>query len=251
MKIAISTEKKTMDSLVDQRFGRCKYFLIMELENGNPVNVKAVENLGALQGHGAGIQASQQLGELGIEAVITGNLGPNATEVLNQLGIKAYAASGTAKDAVEKFSQGTLGKINKTAEPHAGMGFQTQKESEDKTSEKIFFPLLDDNGTDSKISPHFGHAPFFGLFDTGTKKLTITENTLTHTDPNKSPVDQIIEAVNPTIVFAQGIGGRAIALFNEKGISLKTGPYTTAGEAINNLDKLSKLTTDCGQGVFD
>ncbi|MCK4883890.1 MAG: hypothetical protein KAS30_03410 [Candidatus Diapherotrites archaeon] len=246
MKIAISTEKETLDSLIDQRFGRCKYFLIVELENEKTVDVKAVENQGTLQGHGAGIKAAQQLGELKIEAVITGNLGPNATNVLNQLGIKAYSASGTAKDAVEKLSQGALEKINKTAEPHAGMDSQTPEESENETSERIFFPLLNDNGMDSEISSHFGHAPFFGLFDTKTKTFTVTPNNLNHTDPNKSPVDQIIESVNPTVVFTQGIGGRAIALFNEKGICLKTGPYKTAGQAIANLDKLSEQTTDCG-----
>ena len=118
-----------------------------------------------------------------------------------------------------------------------------QKES---SGEKIFFPLLDNKGMDSEISGHFGHAPFFGLYDTKTKKLTITENKLSHTDPNKSPVDQIVEAVNPTTVFALGIGGRAIGLFQEKGICLKTGDFKTVKEVIENLDKLESQTQSCG-----
>jgi len=240
MKIAISTEKDRIESLIDQRFGRCKYFLVVETENNNLLD--AVENEGAIQGHGAGIKAAQQLGELGIKAVITGDVGPNAANVLEQLGIKTYHASGTAKDAVEKFNNNELEGITDIAEPKSGV---VSKETKD---ERIFFPLLDKNGVDSQISPHFGHAPFFGLYDTKTEEFKITDNKLSHTDPNKSPVDQIVEAVNPTTVFAHGIGARAIMLFNEKGIALKTGFYKTVKEAIANLDKLEEQTSDCGHG---
>jgi len=238
MKIAISTEKDSIESLIDQRFGRCKYFLVVDTEKNELV--KAVENEGAIQGHGAGIKAAQQIGELGVEAVITGDIGPNATNVLEQLGIKTYHASGTAKEAVEKFNNNELKGITEIAEPKSGV---VSNETKD---ERIFFPLLDKNGEDSRISPHFGHAPFFGLYNTQTEELTITENTLSHTDPNKSPVDQIVEAVNPTTVFAHGIGARAIMLFNERGIALKTGSYETVKEAIANLEKLKEQTSDCG-----
>ena len=236
MKIAISSTGKTLDDDIDQRFGRCKYFIIADTEN----KVKAVENQGAIQGHGAGIKASQQIGELGVEAVITGNLGPNATDVLNQLGIKAYHSSGTVKDAIDAFKNNKLKEINEIGPQHPGI---VQKENK---GEKIFFPLLDNKGMDSKISPHFGHAPFFGMYDTEIKGLTITENDLDHTDPAKSPIDQIEDAVNPTTIFAKGIGGRAIQLIAEKGITLKTGDYDTVKEVIENLDKLEKLTEGCG-----
>jgi len=238
MKIAISAEKDTEESLIDQRFGRCKYFLVIDAEKNQLI--EAVENKGAIQGHGAGIKAAQQIGELGVKAVITGDVGPNAANVLEQLGIKTYHASGTAKEAVEKFNNNELKGITEIAEPKSGV---VSNETKD---ERIFFPLLDKNGEDSRISPHFGHAPFFGLYDTQTEELTITENTLSHTDPNKSPVDQIVEAVNPTTIYAQGIGGRALMLFAEKNIAVKTGPYRKVNDAIENLDKLDNQTSDCG-----
>ncbi len=256
MKIAISSTGEDLRSEIDTRFGRCQYFLIVDIEDDQIKSSLAVENEGAIQGHGAGIKAAQQIGELKAEAVITGNLGPNATTILSQLGIKAYQASGPAEDAVKKFISKELSEISEIAEPHAGMPAQEQvtpaqeqtetPAQEQVKSERMFFPLLNKNGMDSEISPHFGHAPFFGLYDTGTKELTITENTLEHTDPSKSPVDQIVESVNPTTVFAQGIGGRAIGLFDEKGISLKTGPYRIVKEAIEHLDSLEDLTTSCG-----
>ncbi|MBW2983996.1 hypothetical protein KY361_02685 [Candidatus Woesearchaeota archaeon] len=241
MKVAISCTEDKIESPIDQRFGRCAYFLIVDIEDKKIKNVKAVENQGAIQGHGAGIKAGQQLGDEGVEAVITGNLGPNATNVLDQLGIKAYHASGPAKEALDEFIKGKLGEIAEIAQPHSGMTQQKQEKSE-----RIFFPLLEDKGMDSEISGHFGHAPFFGIYDTGTKEFKIIENKLEHTDPNKSPVDQVVEIANPTTVFAQGIGGRAIGLFAEKGITLKTGPYNTVKEVIENLDKLEDLNQSCG-----
>ncbi|MCK5017035.1 MAG: hypothetical protein KAS32_08180 [Candidatus Peribacteraceae bacterium] len=239
MKIAISSDGNTLESMIDQRFGRCKYFIIVDTDNKE--KAEAVENQGAVQGHGAGIKAAQQIGELGIKAVITGQLGPNSTNVLKQIGIKSYHASGTAKEAVEKFIKNELEEISDVSSPHSGLAQKTEK-----SGERIFIPLLDNNGENSKISSHFGHAPFFGLYDVEKKELTITENNLDHTDPTKSPIDQIEEAVNPTTIFAQGIGGRAIQIIAEKGLTLKTGPYETVKDVIENLDNLKEQTESCG-----
>lgn len=241
MKLAISAEDNTIESLIDQRFGRCKYFLIVELVDGQIKEVTAIENEGALQGHGAGIKAAQQIGARDVDTIITGNLGPNSTAVLAKLEIEAYHASGIAKDAIAKFIDGGLEKIDDIAQPHSGTEDIAETESE-----RIFFPLLDDNGLDSKISQHFGHAPFFGLYDVEKKELRIIENDLDHTDPNRSPIDQIQEAVDPTTIFARSIGGRAIEIIAKKGLSLKTGDYATLKEVIDNLDRLEDQTESCG-----
>jgi predicted Fe-Mo cluster-binding NifX family protein len=238
MRIAISLEGNKIESLIDQRFGRCKYFLIVDIEDKKITNLEVKENQGAIQGHGAGISAAQQLGDLKVEVLITGNLGPNATQVLEQLEIKTYQASGIAKEAVEKFIENKLNELTKTSKAHSGIT--------EVNNERVFIPLLNNSGMDSEIATHFGHAPFFGLYDFETKKFTITKNVLDHSDPNSSPVDQIAETFNPTIVFAQSMGERAIGLFNEKGIKLKTGPYKTVKEAIENLNKLKELTQSCG-----
>ncbi|MBT5023159.1 hypothetical protein HOK51_01975 [Candidatus Woesearchaeota archaeon] len=241
MKIAISTVGDKLSSLIDQRFGRCEYFLIVDIKNNEINKVTSVKNEGAIQGHGAGIRAAQQVGELGVNVVITGSLGPNATNVLSQVEIKAYHGSGNAEDVIGEFIAGKLNLISEVAQAHSG-----SVAGDVNSEERIFFPLLENNGFDSEISDHFGHAPFFGLYDTKTDKLKITKNELSHTDPDKSPVDQIIDAVNPTIVFALGIGGRAVQLFNEKGVVLKTGDYGTVQEVIDNLDKLEIQNKDCG-----
>ena len=122
MKIVVSATGETLESQIDPRFGRCQYFLLVEAEGSEVKTVKAVPNEGAAQGHGAGIRAAQQVGNLGAEKIITGNLGPNAFNALTQLGLESYRATGVAKDAVDKLLKGELPKIATTVPDHFGMG---------------------------------------------------------------------------------------------------------------------------------
>ena len=241
MRIVISSEGTTIDSTVDPRFGRCSYFLIVETENKDIKQVSYVENQGAQHSHGAGIKAGQQIGELNPDVIITGNVGPKAADMLGQLEIPVYQGAGTIKEAVEKFLNSKTEKVTVPSAP-----YQEAKIVKSVSKEKIYFPLLENKGMDSRISEHFGHAPFFGLYDFSTGKLTIAENNLDHTNPNKSPIDQIVEACTPTTIFALGIGERAISLIKEKGLSLKTGEFETVKEALENLDNLQDQTKDCG-----
>jgi predicted Fe-Mo cluster-binding NifX family protein len=73
---------------------------------------------------GAGIQAAQSLAGKGIEAVITGNVGPNAFQTLSAAGIKiATGASGTIREAIVKFNKGELSNTGApTVRGHFGMG---------------------------------------------------------------------------------------------------------------------------------
>jgi len=50
---------------------------------------------------------------------------------------------------------------------------------------------------------------------------------------------------NPDIVFTLGVGQRAINLFNEKGIKIKTGEYKTVKEVIENIENLKELNSNC------
>ncbi len=247
MKLAISADGEALHSKVDQRFGRCPYFLIVQIDGKEVGTFEAIRNGGVVQGHGAGIRAAEQLGELQVETVITGQLGPNATNVLAKLGIKAYSASGVITDVLLDFVQEKLELITTVAEAHNGVSENDVSEEKSVSHERIFFPLLDDKGVHSQISDHFGQAPFFGVYDVGTNELKITPNDLDHTDPTKSPIDQIQEAVNPNTIFAKGIGGKAIGIIKQKGLHLKTGNYQTVAEVLDNLDNLEDQTASCGQ----
>lgn len=229
MKIAVTTDKQS----VDQRFGRCPYFLITTIDGENVTQQDFVDNEGPKQGHGAGIRAAQQVASLGVQAVLTGNLGPNATQALDRLGIDVYQSSGDVDTAIQDFIKGSRLRLTQTAEAHNGM------------KETILFPLIEDRGEDSAISEHFGHAPFFGIWD--GKELRIEANDLDHTDAVRSPIDQIQERHDVGIIFAKSIGGRAIQIIRDKGLGLKTGPYTTVAEALRNQDDWADQGEACSR----
>lgn len=108
LKIAVSSTGKTLDDHVDQRFGRCKYFLIIESDT---MNFEAILNQGASAMGGAGIKAAQSLSEIGVKAAISGNIGPNAFNTLSAANIVIYVGvSGKIKNAVDKFNRGELEK---------------------------------------------------------------------------------------------------------------------------------------------
>ena len=108
MKIAISATGKDLDSAIDPRFGRAGYFIIVDTESGNIVNV--IDNLAAQNAaQGAGINAATLVAGSGTQAVLTGQIGPKAFEVLQASGIKLISnVSGTVGEAVEQYRKGAI-----------------------------------------------------------------------------------------------------------------------------------------------
>lgn len=126
IKIAISASGEGLDSMVDMRFGRCPYYVIVEIEDKKIKNDTTIENPAMMHPGGAGIAAAQMIGDQGVEAVITGNMGPNAFNVLKQLNIKIYQASGKIRDVVQQFIEGKLTEVSAPTGPEfmgkPGMG---------------------------------------------------------------------------------------------------------------------------------
>ena len=107
MKIAISATGSTLDAKVDPRFGRCQYFIIADTETEG---FEALDNASASAAGGAGISAAQMIVGKGVEAVLTGNCGPNAHQVLSAAGTKIVTGvSGKVSDAIEEYKLGTFG----------------------------------------------------------------------------------------------------------------------------------------------
>ena len=121
MKIGIPASSDTLEADLDPRFGRCQYFLIVDSDS---MDFTAVPNDSINASHGAGIQAAQIIANMGVDVVITGNVGPNAFNVLFASGIKIVTgASGSVKDVIKKFKSGQLKEVkNPTVGGHFGMG---------------------------------------------------------------------------------------------------------------------------------
>jgi len=124
MKICITSMGEDINAEVDPRFGRCKYFLIVDTET---MDAESVSNEGISSSGGAGIQAAQMVAKTGAVTVITGNIGPNAFQTLTAAGIKVITGvNGNINQVVAKFKKGELKEIKSpSVGSHFGMGGRT------------------------------------------------------------------------------------------------------------------------------
>jgi predicted Fe-Mo cluster-binding NifX family protein len=108
MKICITSEGTTLDSKIDPRFGRCRYFMIVDTDT---MAFQAIENASMQASGGAGIQSGQSMASHQVKAVLTGNVGPNAFQTLQAAGIEIFTGvSGTVREAMEKYKEGAFKK---------------------------------------------------------------------------------------------------------------------------------------------
>lgn len=103
MKIAVTATGKTLDSPLDQRFGRAARFIVWDSESATYEVLDNTQNLNANQG--AGIQTAGNVVRSGAHVLISGHLGPKAFQVLNAAGIEMYCADvATVNDALEAYA---------------------------------------------------------------------------------------------------------------------------------------------------
>ena len=120
MKICITTIGSDLDSQIDVRFGRTRYFLLLD-EKGKLEEAILNSGVGAMRG--AGIAAAQTISSKGVEVLITGNIGPNALNVLKATGVKIFLAPShlTAKQAFLEWKKDKLSQIQEsTVSGHFG-----------------------------------------------------------------------------------------------------------------------------------
>jgi len=120
MLVAFSTVGDSLDSPLSQVFGRCPNYLFVDTES---LEFRVCPNRAQMASGGAGIQAAQFIVDQGAEAVVTGNVGPNAWGVLNSAGIAIYLVSdGTAREAIDALKAGTLKAVDgANVAAHSGM----------------------------------------------------------------------------------------------------------------------------------
>ena len=107
MKIVVTAKWAELESAIDPRFGRAPWLVAVDTETGE---VTVRDNQQATNAaHGAGVRAARLALELGAQAVITGNIGPNAFRPLQDAGIKVYLTyAGTVEGTVARLLAGRL-----------------------------------------------------------------------------------------------------------------------------------------------
>lgn len=110
MKVAVSAQGNDTDSLVDPRFGRARWLIIVDLENGA---WQAFDNDANSTAAGAGVQTAAVVTAQGAKAIITGNVGPNAHKALTAAGIAIRQAGNgvSVRDALAARRRGELASL--------------------------------------------------------------------------------------------------------------------------------------------
>ena len=117
MKLAFTVNTQDDNPNLERRFGRCKYFLIVDTETQSR---SLLSNPGLDSAHGAGTQAAQYLVEENVGAVIGGDFGPNAYSVLEAAGVQMYAAGDAKVDSL--IADFHTGKLQRAASRSGGRG---------------------------------------------------------------------------------------------------------------------------------
>ena len=107
MKICITSEGDNLDSNVDQRFGRAKYFIFYDDATNQ---FEAIQNENIDGSGGVGVQSGQLVAEKEAKIVLTGGkVGPNAVKTLESAEIDMILnVCGSVKQAIEQYKSGQL-----------------------------------------------------------------------------------------------------------------------------------------------
>ena len=118
---------------------------------------------------------------------------------------------------------------------------------------KVCIPTNSERGLDDTVGEHFGRVPTYTIVDLESEDVKVIPNTSNHMGGTKNPPEVLVEhGVN--VMICQGLGRRAITMFNDFGIDVYIGASGTVKDAIDaykngQLRKASE-TDACGQHAF-
>ena len=111
MKVAVTSKGNSYDSEISPVFGRCPYFVIVNMRDGEIKGELTTENP-ARNVPGAGNKAAEFIVKNEVKTLISEAIGSNAFNILSKAGIKVYKVQyGSVKDNLELFAEGKLEEI--------------------------------------------------------------------------------------------------------------------------------------------
>jgi len=108
MRVAVSADNNNgLDSVVSPHFGRCAYYVLVDLDGREVSRISAVENPAYGQ-HQPG-QVPGFIKRHGADVMLSGGMGRRAIGFFQQFGIQAVTgATGTVRHALEQYLGGAL-----------------------------------------------------------------------------------------------------------------------------------------------
>jgi predicted Fe-Mo cluster-binding NifX family protein len=119
VKIVVPANGTDLDAPTSPVFGRCPVYVLVDTET---MHFEAMENPEMSSLRGAGFHTPEFIVERGAQAVVTGNVGPNAFKVLQASGVPVYLSGDmTVRKAIEAYKSGRLQPVEEANVPtHSG-----------------------------------------------------------------------------------------------------------------------------------
>lgn len=117
---------------------------------------------------------------------------------------------------------------------------------------KIAITAESNNGLDSPVAQHFGHAPFFILVEIENGEVRTVQDVANPFLQGHQPgqIPDFIQQQKATVILSGGMGGRAIEFFAQAGIQAATGASGTVRQALENyLGGKQKNAAPCAESV--
>jgi len=131
IRIAISSEdNRGLDSVVSPHFGRCPYFVLIDVEGREVCAVNAVEN--PYYGNHQPGQVPGFIHQQEANVMLAGGMGGRAIQFFQQLGIQAATgATGTVRMSLERYLGGGLTEAEPCASSEAHQHGESPYEQDD------------------------------------------------------------------------------------------------------------------------
>ena len=118
---------------------------------------------------------------------------------------------------------------------------------------KICVPTIGENGLNNLVGEHFGRVPTYTIVDLDTNDVKVIPNTSHHMGGQVDP-PEIMAKEGVNVMICQGLGRRAITMFEEFGIEVYIGATGTVKDAVaafrqGRLQKAS-MNDACGKHAF-
>ena len=118
---------------------------------------------------------------------------------------------------------------------------------------KICIPTMGESGLDDSVGEHFGRVPTYTIVDLDTDEVKVVPNVSHHMGGHDDP-PEIMAREGVNVMICQGLGRRAISMFEELGIEVYIGAVGTVRDAVAafKLGRLQKATVDdaCGKHAY-
>jgi len=101
---------------------------------------------------------------------------------------------------------------------------------------KIAITAENNNGLESLVAQHFGHAPFFVLVDVENGEVSAVQGVANPFAQAHQPgeIPDFVKQQNADVILSGGMGGRAIEFFEQAGIKAATGASGTVRQALEH-----------------